>query len=78
MQVERAENARTAAGCVQYAGTLPVKPDADACVYVVCGGAVYEAFCLENDGFALNVPEGATPSSVIYNVGGVPQMFEIH
>ena len=75
--IAKAENARTAGGCVQYTGTLPVKPDADACVYVVCGGTVYEAFCLENDGFAVNVPENATPEYFVYNIGGVPQMFQI-
>ena len=47
------------------------------CVYVVCSGVVYEAFCLEADGFAVNVPETATPEFVIYNIGGVPQMFQI-
>ena len=76
-ELSKVENARAGSGCVQYAGTLPVKPDADACVYVVCSGMVYEAFCLENDGFAINVPESAVPESVIYNIGGVPQMFQI-
>ena len=77
LAVSAAENARTASGCVQWTGTLPVRPDVDACIYVVCGGTVYEAFCLENDGFAVNVPEGAAPESIIYNIGGVPQMFQI-
>jgi len=72
------DKARAGSGCVQFAGNLPVKPDAGSCVYVVCSGAVYEAFCLENDGFAVNVPETATPEYVIYNIGGVPQMFEIN
>ena len=72
-----AEKTRTADGCVQFTGTLPVKPDAGACVYVTCGGVAYEAFCLENDGFAVNIPEGAAPGSIIYNIGGLPQMFQI-
>jgi hypothetical protein len=75
--VAKAENARAGSGCVQFAGTLPVKPDADACVYVVCSGVVYEAFCLEQDGFAVNVPEDAVPQYLVYHIGGVPQMFEI-
>ena len=62
---------------MQYTGTLPVKPDADACVYVVCSDIVYEAFCLENDGYAVNVPEAAVPQYLVYNIGGVPQMYEI-
>ena len=78
VEIAQVEKARAGSGCVQYAGQLPVQPDADACVYVVCDGIVYEAFCLENDGFAVNVPEGTIPQSVIYNIGGVPQMFEIN
>ena len=75
--IEKAEKARAGSGCVQFAGTLPVKPDTDACVYVVCSGVVYEAFCLENDGFAVNVPEDVVPQYLVYNIGGLPQMFEI-
>ena len=75
--ITKAENARVGTGCVQYTGTLPVKPDADACVYVVCSDIVYEAFCLENDGYAVNVPEDAVPQYLVYNIGGVPQMYEI-
>ena len=75
--VSAAENVRTASGCVQLTGTLSVKPDPDACIYVVCSSAVYEAFCLENDGFAVNVPESAKPEYVIYDIGGMPQMFQI-
>jgi len=77
-QVTREEKTRTAAGCVQLTGRLPAEPDADACVYVVCDGTVYEAFCLENDGFAVNVPETATAECIVYNIGGVPQMFQIN
>lgn len=76
-EITRTENARAGNGCAQFEGTLPAKPDADSCVYVVCDGTVYEAFCLENDGFAVNVPEEAVPEYVIYSIGGVPQMFQI-
>ena len=75
--VAQAEKAKTPAGCIQLTGQLPKTPDADSCVYVVCGGAVYEAFCLENDGFAVNVPEGAAAEAIVYSIGGVPQMFQI-
>jgi hypothetical protein len=77
IQVTRAEKARAGNGCVQLTGQLTEKPDANSCVYVVCGGIVYEAFCLEKDGFAVNVPEGAKPESVLYYIGGTLQMFEI-
>lgn len=76
-EVSTAENARAGTGYIQLAGDLPVKPDADSCVYVVCDDTVYEAFCLENDGFAVNVPEGAAPQYLVYNIGGMPQMFQI-
>lgn len=76
-EAPKVENARAGSGCAQFAGTLPAKPDAASCVYVVCDGVTYEAFCLENDGFAVNVPEGANPQYVIYNISGVPQMFQI-
>lgn len=75
--VSRVENARAGSGYVQFQGQLPVKPDADSCVYVVCGDTVYEAFCLEDEGFAVNVPEGTAPRYVICNIGGLTQMFEI-
>jgi hypothetical protein len=52
--------------------------ETDACVYVLCDGVAYEAFCLENDRFAVNIPEGTVPQYVIYNIGGEPQMFEIN
>ena len=77
IQVTRAEQARAGNGCVQLTGQLTEKPDPDSCVYAVCGGIVYEAFCLEKDGFAVNVPEGAKPEAVLYYIGGVLQMFEI-
>ena len=57
-------------------GTLPGAPDADSHVYVVCDGAVYEAFLLAEDGFAANVPEGANPQYLVYSVGGTLTMFE--
>lgn len=56
-------------------GTLPKNPDANSCVYVVCDGVAYEAFCLENNGFAAHIPGKAT--HVVYSIGGQLQMFEI-
>ena len=78
IQVTQVEKARAGSGNVQFAGTLTETPDADTCVYTVCDGIVYEAFCMEGNGFAVNVPEGATPQYVIYNIGGVPRMFQIN
>jgi len=69
------ESARSPEGCSLLRGTLPQTPDADSCVYVICDGVAYEAFCLENDGFAAHVPGKAT--HVVYSIGGTLQMFEI-
>lgn len=57
-------------------GTLPQTPDTDSSVYVVCGGAVYEAFLLADGGFAVNVPEGTNAQYLVYTVGGTLMMFE--
>lgn len=76
-RIEKNEKARTGSGLVQFTGFLPAMPDANACVYVICDGIVYEAFCMEKDGFAVNVPAEAQPQFIIYNIGGVPQMYEI-
>jgi hypothetical protein len=67
--------ARSPEGYSLLRGTLHEKPDADSCVYVICDGVAYEAFCLENNGFAAHIPGKAT--HIVYNIGGVPQMFEI-
>ena len=56
-------------------GTLHEQPDADSCVYVICDGVAYEAFCLENNGFAAHVP--GEPTHIVYSIAGQLQMFEI-
>ena len=68
-------SARSPEGHSLFRGTLPEKPDADTCVYVICDGVAYEAFRMENNGFAAHVPGEAT--HIVYNIGGQPQMFEI-
>ena len=69
-------SSRSPEGYSLIRGTLPETPDADSCVYVVCDGVAYEAFCMENDGFAAHIPGEAT--HVVYSIGGTLQMFEIH
>lgn len=61
----------------QVTGGLP-QLDADSPIYVVCGDAVYEAFCLENNGFGVNLPEGATAQYVLCTANGQAVMYEIH
>ena len=68
-------SSRSPEGYSLIRGTLPQTPDADSCVYVICDGVAYEAFCMENDGFAAHVPGKAT--HVVYSIGGTLQMFEI-
>lgn len=69
------ESARSPEGHSLLRGTLPQTPDADSCVYVICDGVTYEAFCLENNGFAAHIPGKAT--YVVCSIGGTLQMFEI-
>ena len=69
------ESARSPEGYSLLRGTLPQTPDADSCVYVICDGVTYEAFCLQNNGFAAHIPGKAT--HVVCSIGGTLQMFEI-
>lgn len=55
-------NYKAPEGYVQLRGHL----EADGKIYVVCGGNAYEAFLLENNGFAVNVPLDAQPEAVVY------------
>ena len=58
------EKAKAPEGLKQWKGTLPATPDAGSAIYVSCGGTVYEAFCLKDNGFAVYLPEGKQPSAV--------------
>ena len=61
---------------VQVKGTLE-QVDADSPIYVVSGGAVYEAFCLEGNGFGVNLPEGSEAEYVLCTLDGQTVMYEI-
>lgn len=61
-------------GMVQVKGTLPVEADVDSPIYVVCGGTVYEAFCLKDGGFGAYVP--AEAQGVACYVGGQLCLFD--
>ena len=52
-----AEPSRELAGYVLVSGTLPAAPDSDSPVWLCTGSASYEAFLLEEGGFALYLPE---------------------
>lgn len=64
-------------GMVQIQGTLPDGVDADSPVYVCCGGKIYEAFCLENNSFAANLPENATLEGVAFLEQGAVRLLTI-
>lgn len=51
------------AGCRLLRGTLPVAPDTDSPVLLICGGTAYEAFLLGDGAFAAWLPEGETPEA---------------
>lgn len=67
------KEAKTPEALLQIKGTLPVQADADSSVYVVCDGAVYEAFCLANGGFGAYIPGEA--QAVACYVNGTLQVF---
>lgn len=58
-------------GMAGYRGTLPENADADSKVYLVCGEHVYEAFCLEKNGFAAYVDASQAVTGVAYSTSGV-------
>lgn len=59
-------NYKAPEGYVQLRGQL----ETDGKIYVVCGGDTYEAFLLENNCFAVNVPQDAQPDAVVYTAAG--------
>ncbi len=48
----------------QITGVLPVQPDTDTAIYISSDGVLYRAFCLENNGFGVNLPKGSTADGV--------------
>lgn len=71
------EKAKAPEGWKLWKGTLPETPDETSAVYVTCNGTVYEAFCLEENGFAVYLPEGQTPSTVSCTVGEAVLTYEL-
>lgn len=71
------EKAKAPEGLKQWRGTLPAPPDAGSAIYVSCGGTVYEAFCLKDNGFAVYLPEGKQPSAVAAMYNGQMLAYEL-
>lgn len=61
---------------VQLTGTLPAV-DTDSCIYVLCGVEVYEAFCLSDGRFGVNLPQNVVAESVICTVGGSAVLYDL-
>ena len=56
-------------GTVLWTGNLE-NTDSDSCVYVSCGGAVYEAFLSRDGGYAVYLPDSESPDSVAFTLNG--------
>lgn len=67
---------KSRSGLVQVTGTLP-QVDAESAIYVISGGVVYEAFCLADHGFGVNLSEGSTAEFVVCTVDGQTVMYEL-
>ncbi len=64
-------------GFVQIRGTLSQAVDTDSKIYVICNGVAYEALLQSGGGFAVYVPEGASPQSVVYTQGGEYRLLSV-
>lgn len=51
-------------------GQLPETPDETSAIYVAAGGMVYQAFCMEDNGFAAHIPADAAPEGIAFYAGG--------
>lgn len=71
-----AATAVTRGDWLQVKGQLPAA-DAGSPIYVVCGDAAYEAFCMEDGGFGLQLDPALTPSHVVCTTGGELTMYQL-
>lgn len=61
---------------LQVKGQLP-ETDPESPVYVICGDAVYEAFCMAEFGFGLHLSPDSQPESVMCYQGGIPVLYQL-
>lgn len=57
-------------GYIQIKGTLPVEPDVDSRVYVVCGEKTYEVFLTADNSYGVTIPEEETPTQLLFAQNG--------
>lgn len=71
-----AATSNTRGDYLQIKGQLP-SVDADSSVYVVCGTDAYEAFCLEDAGFGINLNADSVPEYVVCTTNGTLTMYQL-
>lgn len=76
-QAQSKPKSKAPEGWCLWQGELPAQPDDFASVYVACEETVYEAFCLENNGYAVYLPEDVTPDALAFIIDGNMQKFTI-
>lgn len=76
-QIQSKPKSKAPEGWCLWQGELPVQPDDFAGVHVACGETVYGAFCLENNGYAVYLPENEVPDALAFIVDGNMQTFTI-
>lgn len=61
---------------VRVSGEIP-QIDDDSAVYVLCGQTAYEAFCMADNGFAVNLPEDCEAEYLVCTVDGAPTAYQL-
>lgn len=64
-------------GYTQVKGSLPVTPDADSRVYLVCGEKTYEAFLTENNSYGGYIPADKTAEKLLFIQNGQAVVYKI-
>ena len=71
-----AVTASTRGDYLQIKGTLPAVDDTSS-VYVVCDDIAYEAFCLADSGFGIQLAPESVPQHVVCSVNGTLTMYKL-
>lgn len=66
----------TKADFLRVTGNVP-EVDDDSDIFVVCGDKAYEAFCMAEGGFAVNLPQDSEPDYLICTANGVQVIYEL-
>ncbi len=74
---EAAPKAKAPKGYVKWEGSTEIAPDDSSRGYFLCADDAYEAFCMDNNGFAVYLPEGVVPEYLAFTVNGKLEKFTI-